>query len=65
MLSQADLELLTLHVIDELPQKQIAVMLSCSQQNISKEFRKLKNFFKNGCKKSAFAAYHMRGFPLM
>ena len=29
-------------------------------------YMKLKeNFFKNGCKKSAFAAYHMRGFPLM
>ena len=42
MLSLADLELLTLLVIDELPQKQIAAMLSCSQQNISKRIQKIK-----------------------
>ena len=46
MLSQADLELLTLLVIDELPQKQIAVMLSCSQQNISKRIQKIKKFLQ-------------------
>ena len=42
VLSQADMELLTLLVIDELPQRQIADMLSCSQQNISKRIQKIK-----------------------
>ena len=46
MLSQADLELLTLLVIDELPQKQIAVMRSCSQQNISKRIQKIKKILQ-------------------
>ena len=46
VLSQADLELLTLFVIDELPQKQIADMLSCSQQNISKRIQKIKKILQ-------------------
>lgn len=46
VLPQADLELLTLLVIDELPQKQIAAMLSCSQQNISKRIQKIKKILQ-------------------
>lgn len=46
VLSRADLELLTLLVIDELTQKQIAAMLSCSQQNISKRIQKIKKILQ-------------------
>lgn len=45
-LSHEDLELLTLFVIDELSQKQIARILSCSQQNISKRIQKIRKNLK-------------------
>ena len=47
-LKLADLELLTLIVVDELTQDEIAIQQGCTQGNISLKMTRLKNFFTKG-----------------
>ena len=60
-LRKADLELLTLIVVDGFSQTEIAAVLGCYQQNIFGRLKKYEKFFKSDGKNRVLAAYHMRG----
>lgn len=45
-LPTADLELLTLYALEQYSQKEIAVIMGCTQANISKKITRLKKYLK-------------------